>query len=249
MTALEPIVLPSPLGEPVDELWDVLLDLGQSSLKWTLIGGQMVLLHAIEHGTVPPQISQDGDVVADVRASPEALTTIVRQLEDRGFELEGVNPDGVGHRYVRIGRTGKPVKVDVLAPDGLGSRADLTTTRPGRTVQVPSGTQLLHRTERVSVKHGDRVGDVPRPNLIAAIVGKAAACKLAGDSARHYRDLALLCSLVDDPFAAREQLGTGDRKRISGARELLDDAHPAWALVPVLVRRDGQIAFALLSQG
>jgi hypothetical protein len=56
-----PIIMP-PLGSPVHELWGVLLDLGeQSDVPWTLIGGQMVLLHALEHGTFPPQVSQDGD--------------------------------------------------------------------------------------------------------------------------------------------------------------------------------------------
>lgn len=35
------------------------------------------------------------------------------------------------------------VSIDVLAPEGLGSRTDLTTTPPGRTLQVPGGTQAL----------------------------------------------------------------------------------------------------------
>ena len=55
------ITLP-PLAHPVDELWHVLLDLAETlRAPWTLVGGQMVLLHALEHGQVPPQISQDGD--------------------------------------------------------------------------------------------------------------------------------------------------------------------------------------------
>ena len=58
------VVLP-PLSRPVYELWHVLLDLGETSkVHWTLIGSQMVLLHALAHGQVPPQISQDGDVIA-----------------------------------------------------------------------------------------------------------------------------------------------------------------------------------------
>lgn len=69
-----------PLGATVDELWRVLLDLGSMPIKWTLIGGQMVLLHALEHGQVPLQISEDGDVVADIRADPSSLRTVVRAL-------------------------------------------------------------------------------------------------------------------------------------------------------------------------
>ncbi len=71
MTA--PTVELPPLASPIDELWHVLLDLGEElTVGWALIGGQMVLLHTLEHGRVPPQISQDGDVVADVRTRPSA---------------------------------------------------------------------------------------------------------------------------------------------------------------------------------
>lgn len=108
-----------PLGASVDELWNVLLDLGATPIKWTLIGGQMVLLHALEHGHVPPQISEDGDVVADVRSDQESLRTVVRALVDRGFDLAGISTDGRAHRYIRPSEP-KPIVVDVLAPDGLG---------------------------------------------------------------------------------------------------------------------------------
>lgn len=168
-----PIALP-PLGDPVDELWEVLLDLGERlSVPWALIGGQMVLLHALEHGTVPPQISQDGDVLADIRAAPDGLAQVVSELESLGFVSAGMSPEGVAHRYLRPGRSPKrPVVIDVLAPEGVGLRAKLTTTPPGRTVQVPGGTQALARTERVTVAVGARIGTVPCPTLLAAVVGK-----------------------------------------------------------------------------
>jgi hypothetical protein len=76
-----------PLATQVDELWHVLLDLGdQLTVGWTLVGGQMVLLHALEHGRVPGQISQDVDVVADVRTRPSAVPGVVAALEAAGFE-------------------------------------------------------------------------------------------------------------------------------------------------------------------
>lgn len=79
--AIELPVLPP----PADQLWHTLLDLGdQLDAPWALIGGQMVLLHAIEHGQVPPQVSQDGDVIADIRAVPGALTHAVAGLEHMG---------------------------------------------------------------------------------------------------------------------------------------------------------------------
>lgn len=242
------IVLP-PLGDPVDELWEVLLDLSDRlKVPWALIGGQMVLLHALEHDTVPPQVSQDGDVLANIRATPDALAQVVAELEALGFVSTGISPDGVAHRYVRHSRhPDRPVMVDVLAPEGVGTRAKLTTTPPGRTVQVPGGTQALARTEMVTVVVGDRAGTVPRPNLLAAVVGKAAACGLPEDVSRHLRDLALLCSLIDDPYEAAAQLDAKDRKRLRLADVLDDPDHPAWRLVPADRRDDGRDTWAVLN--
>lgn len=233
------------LPPPVDDLWHTLLDLGDSlDVPWALIGGQMVLLHAIENGQVPPQVSQDGDVIADVRAVPGALTHVVTNLEAMGFALQGISADGLAHRYTRFAEP-RPVVIDVLAPEGLGRRADLTTTPPGRTIEVPGGTQALGRTERITVVHEGRRGTIPRPTLLAAIVGKAAATALPGPD-RHYRDLALLCALVDDPFDLSEQMTRKDRQRLRLARGLLDDVHPAWLLVPGAIRSAGQIAYGVL---
>lgn len=235
----------SPLASPVDELWHVLLDLGESlDVPWTLVGGQMVLLHVLERGQMPPQVSQDGDVVADIRAVADALARVVAALEKAGFDLESMSADGLAHRYARPAEP-RPVVIDVLAPEGLGDRAVLTTSPPGRTIEVPGGTQALNRTERVTVIHEGRSGTVPRSSLLAAIVGKAAATALATPE-RHYRDLALLCALVDDPFTLAEQLTTKDRQRVRSARDLVDDAHAAWALVPEAIRGQGRIAYGIL---
>jgi hypothetical protein len=54
----------------------------------------MVLLHAVEHGTVPPQLSQDGDVIADIRAAPSGLRKVVVCSGELGFTLEDIATDG-----------------------------------------------------------------------------------------------------------------------------------------------------------
>lgn len=231
----------------MDVLWHVLLDLAeQLRTRWTLVGGQMVLLHALEHRQLPPQISQDGDVVADVRAAPNAIGAIVRELQRAGFSVAGMSPDGLAHRYERSA-VPTTVKIDILAPDGLGPRTDLTTTRPGRTIEMPGGTQALQRTEWVDVIHEGRTAPVPRPSLLAAIVAKGAACGLNGDPARHLRDLALLTALVDDPFAMRAQLTKKDLHRLRAAGVLASARHPAWQLVPAAIRDQGHIAFQVLT--
>ena len=49
------IELPDFAGH-ADALWNALLDLGAVvSSEWVLVGGQMVLLHAIEHGAAWPR--------------------------------------------------------------------------------------------------------------------------------------------------------------------------------------------------
>lgn len=242
------VTLP-PLASPVRELWHVLLTLADDApVSWTLVGGQMVLLHALEHGEVPPVISQDGDMVADVRAQPGALSVLVQTLVDAGFVLSGISADGIAHRYERaIEDQPRAVVIDILAPDGLGERADLTTTPPGRTIEMPGGTQAINRTELCLVEHEDRQAHIPRPTLLAALIGKAAACGLGGDTSRHHRDLALLCSLVEDPFALAEQLTRGDRRQLRKAHALEDTAHTAWLLVPGRIRRNGQDAWAFLT--
>ena len=239
------IVLP-PLASPVDQLWRVLLDLSASlTVPWTLAGGQMVLLHALEHGRVPLEPSQDGDVIADVRADHQAITQVVRQLYRLGFTLESISTGGLADRYSRAAQP-RPVQIDVLGPDGLGARADLTASPPGRTIEVPGGTQALTRTERVMITHEGRSGQIPRPTLLGAIVMKAAATELPSP-ARHYRDLALLCSVVADPFDLAGQLTAKDRQRLRRARALADDSHIAWSLVPAEIRIQGQITFSILT--
>ena len=51
------------------ELWRALLDLAERQPGgWTLVGGQMVLLRALEPGRVRPRVTRDLDVLADLRA-------------------------------------------------------------------------------------------------------------------------------------------------------------------------------------
>jgi hypothetical protein len=106
-----------PLGDLENALWLVLLDIAERRpADWTLVGGQMVLLHALEHGGSPPRISTDLDLVVDARAHPPAIPAMAETLERLGFRVEGIAPDGVGHRFVR-----GPVTIDVLAPEGAAS--------------------------------------------------------------------------------------------------------------------------------
>ncbi len=75
-----------PLGALDFELWQALLDIAdRMPSDWTLVGGQMVLLHALEHGRAPQRLSEDLDVVVDARVRPPALSRMLLALRDLGF--------------------------------------------------------------------------------------------------------------------------------------------------------------------
>lgn len=186
----DPVRLPTLAGHD-DELWSALVELSALRPKeWTLIGGQMVFLHAAERGISPPRVSTDLDVLVNARVVSGGVREFVVAIEEVGFVLAGASPEGIAHRYGRRG-----VSVDVLAPEGLGPRTDLTTTPPGRTLQVPGGTQALERTELVPVAFGNRQGFVPRPSLLGAIVSKAVAVDVDDVPEAQRLDLALLLSV------------------------------------------------------
>lgn len=237
----EPVRLPTLPGQD-DLLWATLVELTDLRPgEWTLIGGQMVFLHALEHGVEPPRVSTDLDVLVNARMVTGGVREFVLALEAVGFVLAGVSPEGLAHRYQRGG-----VSVDVLAPEGLGSRTDLSTTPPGRTLQVPGGTQALDRTELVPVVFGDHQGLVPRPSLLGAIVGKAIAVDVDGVPDAQRQDLALLLSLVDDPIELADQLTKKDRQRLRSRSEMVDAHQRAWTSLSVDAADRGRAALRIL---
>lgn len=204
--------------------WGALLDLAAQQQKgWTLIGAQMVALHGFERGRVSVRSSLDADVLANVRLVHGMPRQISALLQQHGFELDGVSATGVAHRF----KQGN-VRIDVLAPEGVSERTDLTTVPPNHTVVVPGGTQALHRPEFVSVKLGERVGMIPRPNLLGAILVKCRAVEVDDVPRSQRQDLAFLLSLCDDPLPLKEQITRTERHWLRSHAELLNANHEAW---------------------
>lgn len=236
-----PLQLP-PLAGYSEAIWGTLLELADAKLHdWTLIGGQMVLLHALEHGAEPNRLSTDLDVLVNARVVASAVRDFVRTLESLGFSLAGSSPDGVAHRYER-----DRASIDVLAPEGLGPRADLTTTPPGRTIQVPAGTQALARTELLPVEFAGTDGLVPRPSLLGAIICKAAAVLVDDAPNAQRRDLALLLSLVPNPAAMAQQLTRKDRSRLRDVADIADPHHEVWSHMDPAAADRGRLAMVSL---
>jgi hypothetical protein len=190
---------------------------------WTLIGAQMVLAHAYEHGVAPPRASLDFDVLANVRmATAGGTETISRTLASLNFELDPPTPDGLSHRF----RQGAVV-IDVLAPDGLGERTPRTTLPPAHTLMVRGGTRALQRSETIEVALGSERGRVRRPDLLGALVVKAAAVGVDDVPRAQEQDFAFLLSLVESP--ERFHLTDGDRRQLRERRDLLLATHGAYA--------------------
>jgi len=225
-------------------IWEQLIRL--TSLRpagWTLVGAQMVALHGHEHGKVPPRGTTDADVLVNVRAVQDATESFSRLLVDQQFRLDGVSPEGIGHRF-----SNGTVKIDVLAPDGLDKRRSrLTTVPPARTVRVPGGTQALQRTELVDVRLGELSGQVPRPNLLGAILIKARAVEVDDVPESQLGDLAFLLTLVSDPRALLSVFRGKERSWLRRRHELVDRNAAPWRGLPGEDADNGHIAFRILT--
>lgn len=179
-------------------------------------------------------------MLVDVRVFQDGTRRVSRALVEAGFGLTEITTDERGHRF-----SDGEVQIDVLAPDGLGERTDLTTIPPAHTIQVPGGSQALSRTEWVEVQLGTAVGMLPRPNLLGALLLKCRAVDVDDAPDNQRRDVAFLLSLVDDPRTLAGQLSRGERAPPRRRTELLDPAHLAWGGLPNA--EDGRLALRILA--
>ena len=206
------IVLPAMPPEQTAS-WLGILDLyDRLNEGWTLIGGQLVHLHCAERGEFPVRPTNDADTVIDVRADPTILHTFTKTLEDLGFKSAGISAEGRQHRWKR-----GDASIDVLLPEGIGERASERQGVTGSpTLPTEGGTQALRRTEVVAVSVDGREGFVRRPNLVGALVVKAAAHTNPGDRdlRRHRRDFVVLAGLVTARDFAAEDVSKTDRRRL-----------------------------------
>lgn len=214
---VESVELPA-MGEAQKQSWHALMDLYELlSDGWALIGGQLVHLHCAERGAFPTRPTDDVDAVVDIRTSTSMLKKFTAVLVGMGFTPD-TSGDGMQHRWRR-----DLAQIDVLIPEGIGERARQRLGAGGApTVSAPGTTQALNRTEPVAVMVGGHAGTVLRPNLVAALVGKAAArTEIASDrsSVRHSIDFVILASLISARDFRETALTKKDRRRL---RAMLD---------------------------
>lgn len=205
------IVLPVMLAGQAAS-WHGLLDLYEKvDTGWTLVGGQLVHLHCAERNHHPERPTNDVDTVVNVRANPNMLAVFTQALYDLGF-VSATSGEGLQHRWRR-----GDAQIDVLLPDGIGERAAGRTGAGGApTLTTPGGTQALDRSELVLVNVNGRLGSVRRPNLVGALVIKAAAHGATGgiDRGRHRIDFVVLSALLDRHDFRNTPATPKDRQRL-----------------------------------
>ena len=226
------------LTPAAEDGWHILFDLAEEDAEnWLLIGGQMVYLLAAENGVPPIRATDDVDVAVNVRARPKATEWLAGWLVDKGFALESASADNIGHRFVKPAASAPGrVVFDILPPEGLGERTTMFTLKPARTVRAPGTSQAFTRSSLVSVTvSGDtgrqpRTGQVRRPNVLGALVAKAAATTISvrTNRERDVFDAALLLSMIEDPLTARDECSKGDLRQLRRLTTLGDEQHPAW---------------------
>lgn len=182
------------LGESSVKMWQELMLLAEhSSAPWTLIGAHMVALLGWANNRVAPHASHDADILVNARMVSDGTARISRDLQKRGFIL-----------------------------DGVGRRARLFTVAGARTVAVPGGTQALKRSLRINVRAGTTSGAIPTPNLLGALLVKLRAIDIDDQPDAQRRDVAFLLSLVADPDPLEIDISASERRWLRGHPEFMD---------------------------
>ncbi|MCP4305679.1 MAG: hypothetical protein GY926_15240 [bacterium] len=183
----------------------------------------------------------DLDVLVNARIVTGGVAAFDTAIELRGFNLEATSSEGLAHRYRRDG-----VSIDVLAIEGLGPRTNLTTTPPGRTLQVPGGTQALSRTELLPIHTTTSSGHVPRPALLGAIIAKALAVDIDDTPRCATPRSGLPTAPCRGTTGSSHSDGAKDRRRLRARTELADPQQPAWQLLAPNGRDRARAALAIL---
>jgi hypothetical protein len=215
---------------------------------WTLIGGLMVQLHAVNHGLEVVRPTNDVDIMVHVetgRGRPGATAHVLTRL---GYEIqpEHNRRESVAHRF-RRGRD----TIDVVVADHAAPRV-LEPMAGNRMVPIEGGTQALRRTVNARLEIGGRVSTISVPDPYGALVIKSAAHKAdSRDPERHLADAAVLLACIDDPYVELERPAFGsDRSRLIHLyKQLGSPLHPAWLSLDARGRSDGQAALEILVIG
>jgi len=224
-------------------LWHTIIGIAKAlrTDEWVLVGGQMVALHGFMVGVVPPRVTTDIDIVADVLVRPGMLRRCADVLESMKLEPRPSLTRKRLHRFV-----GTEATVDLLVPDHLPAHVNLWL-HGHAAVPIAGGRRALDRSGRVVVDLAGERGEVILPDLLGALVLKSRAARTDHrDNERHISDIAFLCSLVADPLAMRDQLDAKERASLRSVPMPADTRGAPWVFLDPGVRQDASDAWLTL---
>lgn len=195
---------------------------------WCLVGGQMVHLHCHERGSNPQRPTDDVDAALDVRSEPNALMKFTSALSQIGFSATGESLEGHQHRWAR-----GQASIDLLIPTGLGEVAsERKGVSGGTTVPSRGSQQALDRSESVEVVVAGTSGFIRRPNLLGALISKAAAyLNIDRYKSRHIVDFAVLASLIERKDLPIELITKRDLEYLGHMQSALSTNRELWTTI------------------
>lgn len=225
--------------------------------RWTLIGGLMAQMHAINRGIDAVRPTNDVDIVLHIETERGTPRATVAALERIGYRMltsiDPLNPTahrftrGTSHADVIAGDTtmeAKEDQIDVVVADHPAPSVEEMMRRM-EMVKIEGGTQALKRTAnyRLKITPGEPTTiSVPQP--FGALILKAAAYKTdSRDPGRHLNDAAVLLACIEDPFEERDGFAGSDRSRLLFLQSHLAHDQAAWRRMP---REDARRAQQIL---
>lgn len=227
--------------------WNTVIELADElpTGSWMLVGGLMTQAHAMLAG-YESRATKDIDVLIDVMSSSANIPAVLRQLQFMGFELQEPGLRGSAFHRLRA----DDLVVDVLVADHLPKgRASTAKVNRWPMMEIAGGAQAIERKMELSLVHSGGVSKLLIPDLLGALILKAAAyCADRRDRHRHLEDVALLASFMDDHKEALSRLHGSDRKRLRAVSAALADSNDsAWLKLNQERRNAGQLTLHILS--
>jgi predicted nucleotidyltransferase len=227
--------------------WDTVFHLAGRLDKdsWMLVGGLMTQAHAMIAG-YEFRVTDDIDMLIDVMADTRNISAVVATVEALGFRKREPGFRGSPfHRFIK-----ENLIVDVLVAEHLPSRKrEAAKIDRWKVMEIPGGAQAIERRMTLGITDGQENRELRIPDLLGALVLKAAAYAADNrDKDRHLEDVALLSSLIIDHANELSRLHGSDQRRLRKvAVALADHNHAAWLRLPVDRRIAGQDTLRILS--
>ncbi|MBZ2195571.1 hypothetical protein [Occultella gossypii] len=222
--------------------------------KWTLVGGLMAQLHAIHRGVDAIRPTNDVDIVLHVETTRGIAAEAANALESIGYAFTPSMDDrnAIAHRFLRgdsrVDLATSADVVDVLVADHAAPRV-IAKLRGKDMMAIEGGTQALRRTINARLQiTSERMTTVSVPSPFGALILKAAAYQTdSRDKERHLQDAALLLSVIEDPYAERDQFAGSDKARLAVLAKAMPDSARPWRALSADRRADGQVALRILT--